>query len=704
MKTFPFTFILCLIFFFSNRLPAQIIWTYKEKPVIPIQNPTTSLRSSTTDSSLCPPNINFEEGSFRNWKFYKGFAYTDGSSNYVVQSLSTLTEGWMQCDSTEKSTTSIQLTNTKQSKFQLISASSLPLLDPYGGFPRLCPNDGKYSVQLGNSDAGTEAERISYTYQIPKDQNRFVLKYYYAVVLQDPLDNHTAFEKPRFRAMVYDADSKVQIGCASYDFTTGTSLPGFQKSTVSTSTADVWYKPWTEVSINLSGYVGHTVVLDFITEDCARKSHFGYAYLDVNSDCATLVSGAGYCQGKDSMTLKAPSGYQSYTWYNADYSQKMDTGQTIVLSPLPEKNTTFNVDMIPYDGFGCRDTAITIVSVSRLAEVAFNAPTAVCKRQPVTFDNQTTIVNNTPLTYIWEFGDGTYSTLKNPVKIYTKDSTFQVSLIATNSDGCSDTLSKSISVYPLPQIIPIQGNAVLCKDSTLQFTDQSSGGKWESSNTAVATISQDGWAKGVKAGNATIRYIVTNQNLCADTALMDVMVIAPVSSVTKAFVCLGENYWFNGQRFKEEGKYAVHLAAQTGCDSTAWLLLSYYPTYNIAQTIQIFTGETFTQNGKIYSTSGSYTDTLRTVHGCDSIVTITLQVIFVPNSITPNGDGKNDIFMKGIPVKIYNRNGILIYEGEDGWDGTHQGKPVAKDTYFFVFTYLSEAGERKKEGYVMVIR
>jgi|GEM_PF-5301480 len=704
MKSLTFTVILCLIFTFPNRPWAQTTWLFKEKPVVPLLNPTTSLRSSTTDSSLCPPNINFEEGSFRNWKFYKGFAYTDGSSNYVVQNLTSYTIGWVQCDSTEKSATNIQASNTKQPKFQLISASSLPLLDPYGGFPRLCPNGGKYSVQLGNSDAGTETERISYTYQIPKDQNRFVLKYNYAVVLQDPLDNHTAFEKPRFRALVYDADSKVQIGCASYDFTTGTSLPGFQKSTVSTSTADVWFKPWTEVSINLSGYAGHTVVLDFITEDCARKSHFGYAYVDINSDCATLVSGAGYCQGKDSMTLKAPSGYQSYTWYNADYSKKIDTGQTIILSPLPEKNTTFNVDMIPFEGYGCRDTAITIVSVSRLAEVAFNAPATVCQGQPVTFENKTTIVNNTPLTYIWEFGDGSYSTKENPVKIYTKDSTYQVNLIVINSDGCSDTLSKSILVYALPLVLPIQGNAVLCKDSTNQFTTQTAGGRWESSNMAVATITQGGFVHGIKAGNVTIRYIVMNQNLCSDTALVNVKVIAPVSSLTKTSVCPGESYLFNGQRFTEEGKYEVHLPSQMGCDSTAWLQLSFYQNYNIAQFIQIFTGETFAQNGKIYSTSGIYSDTLRTVHGCDSIVTTTLQVVNVPNSITPNGDSHNDIFMKGFPVRIYNRNGLLIFEGADGWDGTHQGRPVLKDTYFYVFTYRSEAGERKKEGYVMIIR
>lgn len=55
----------------------------------------------------------------------------------------------------------------------------------------------------------------------------------------------------------------------------------------------------------------------------------------------------------------------------------------------------------------------------------------------------------------------------------------------------------------------------------------------------------------------------------------------------------------------------------------------------------------------------------------------------IPNAFTPDGNGKNDFFMKGYHVMIWNRWDQLIYEGDDGWDGTRDGKKVSPGTYFY---------------------
>jgi len=61
--------------------------------------------------------------------------------------------------------------------------------------------------------------------------------------------------------------------------------------------------------------------------------------------------------------------------------------------------------------------------------------------------------------------------------------------------------------------------------------------------------------------------------------------------------------------------------------------------------------------------------------------------------------------MKGWHIKVYNRNGIVLYEGKEGWNGSYHNKPVSKDTYFYVLYYTSESGvgTKAKEGYLMVI-
>jgi hypothetical protein len=41
-----------------------------------------------------------------------------------------------------------------------------------------------------------------------------------------------------------------------------------------------------------------------------------------------------------------------------------------------------------------------------------------------------------------------------------------------------------------------------------------------------------------------------------------------------------------------------------------------------------------------------------------------------PTAFTPyNNNNLNETFAKGLPVQIFNRFGVLVFEGPDGWDG-----------------------------------
>jgi gliding motility-associated-like protein len=53
-------------------------------------------------------------------------------------------------------------------------------------------------------------------------------------------------------------------------------------------------------------------------------------------------------------------------------------------------------------------------------------------------------------TNFWDFGDGTQSGDYNPAKIYQNFGTYNITLITTNIYGCSDTINKPVTIYPLP--------------------------------------------------------------------------------------------------------------------------------------------------------------------------------------------------------------------------------------------------------------
>ena len=87
---------------------------------------------------------------------------------------------------------------------------------------------------------------------------------------------------------------------------------------------------------------------------------------------------------------------------------------------------------------------------------------------------------------------------------------------------------------------------------------------------------------------------------------------------------------------------------------------------------------------------------------------------FVPNIITPNGDGANDFFT--VPcletdytdnnLKVFNRWGDLVHEDQpysNGWNGTYKNTPLPPGTYFYILK-LEVTEEDCLQGYFTITR
>lgn len=99
----------------------------------------------------------------------------------------------------------------------------------------------------------------------------------------------------------------------------------------------------------------------------------------------------------------------------------------------------------------------------------------------------------------------------------------------------------------------------------------------------------------------------------------------------------------------------------------------------------------------IFSYEDSYTILLEVANdfGCTDtsskrIRAIDNLVLYIPNSFSPNGDFKNDIFLVSIlnevefEINIYNSFGSKLFNTTDktqGWDGTYKGRDIQEDTY-----------------------
>ena len=116
------------------------------------------------------------------------------------------------------------------------------------------------------------------------------------------------------------------------------------------------------------------------------------------------------------------------------------------------------------------------------------------------------------------------------------------------------------------------------------------------------------------------------ENGCDSIVTLNLNVNPVYNTDLFASICEGEVYNENGFNVSEAGVYSRTLQAVNGCDSVVNLTLSVNPIFNTNLSTFICEGETYSENGFNVSEAGVYTQTLQTVHGCDSIVTLTLNV------------------------------------------------------------------------------
>ncbi len=99
-----------------------------------------------------------------------------------------------------------------------------------------------------------------------------------------------------------------------------------------------------------------------------------------------------------------------------------------------------------------------------------------------------------------------------------------------------------------------------------------------------------------------------------------------------AEICEGGSYDFFGQTLTTAGTYTHTLQSVHGCDSIITLTLTVNPVFNTPLTAEICDGGSYNFFGQTLTTAGTYTHTLQSVHGCDSVITLTLVVNPVYNT------------------------------------------------------------------------
>ncbi len=460
-----------------------------------------------TAQNTCPPNIDFEAGNFSNWQCYTGSTTSAGctpGSNSVTATPSAPIPG----------------------RHTIITPAAAAN-DPFGNFP-MCP-DGNNVARLGFvGQTGAQIERLSYDITIPATATAYSLTYKYAVVYQDP--NHCEPNQPHFEAKVFDVTTGQYINCASFEYYATPGQNGFLLSP-NTSQGTVYYKTWTSVTFILSDYIGHNIRVEFTNADCTQSGHWAYCYVDVVNNCSAPVLGGQFCVGATTTSLTAPFGYAQYNWFNAGYGTPISTSQTLTLTPPPTApQTTYNVEVIPIPGFGCRDTIPVTVKPFPVVPADAGVDRVNCSG-----GNQTVAPIGTAAqpgyTYSWSPTAGLSDpNIAQPVATPTSNTNY-ILTVTDVATGC--TKKDTVTVNVAPPITPTFtiNNANQClAGNNYQFTATASNPtgltySWYFGDSPQGTSNQQNPSYVYTApGTYTVKLIMSSSTGCVDSSSQTVVV------------------------------------------------------------------------------------------------------------------------------------------------------------------------------------
>ena len=147
----------------------------------------------------------------------------------------------------------------------------------------------------------------------------------------------------------------------------------------------------------------------------------------------------------------------TYDWSFSNLGNSSDANPVFTF----EETGNYNVSLTITTVTGCVSTVSKTISILDRPQGAFT--TDVSQGPPpltVNFQNNSAGADN----YRWDFGNGESSTVTNPIFTFTDIGVFEVTMVASTDDGCTDTIRQSINIVEPLMDLALKGMTTLLQD------------------------------------------------------------------------------------------------------------------------------------------------------------------------------------------------------------------------------------------------
>lgn len=356
---------------------------------------------------------------------------------------------------------------------------------------------------------------------------------------------------------------------------------------------------------------------------------------------------------------------------------------------------------------GCVGPTVTHTAiVNPYPNLIFDMPNLICTSNDIEFALNPVY----PLDAIWNFGNGQQSNQLTPTTIYTTPGPYIVTVYGINPvTGCNNTVFVNINVLLAPEVDFSVSETVGCVPALFQFfntaNNQGSTFQWDFGDGTISN--QQGLADHYynEAGCFDVTMTATAPNGCPNRITYEDMVCAYNIPIAGIIVNDPIQYADVNEFIFENVTLYGHTYFWDLGDGT---------TSNAVHPGHIYPMERNIYNVTLIATNEA---------GCTDTTMVSIQVkerllFYVPNSFTPDGNNRNEVFQPvftlgydvySYELMIFNRWGETMFESYNdkvGWDGTYGGDIKESGTYMWRirFRLLDDEDIQEYYGHVNLLR
>lgn len=471
-------------------------------------------------------------------------------------------------------------------------------------------------------------------------------------------------------------------------------------------------------------------------------------------EAPVLIGDTTVCEGSTLLIGTQEQDEVTYTWYGPD-GQTFFTGPVLALPNAGLQHGGQWLVVASNAGCGPATTHFNLTVIDA-ATLSIGPDTTICPGGSALFEVPPGFTQPQ-----W-IGGGSTTT-------YTTGSEGEVWLAAIDVNGCAVHDTALVSIFSFTQPISVTGSVICLGESTTLVASGSGTFTWYADQELTQLVHMGASWYFEQPQDSALYYVVQSEGACSAVAVPVLLAVVPFPNDAQLIVpdvaCEGAELvlslvgngeptgvWTTpGGGFEGPVLTITDLGQDDAGIYTVVPFLGFCAGDTLSTTIEVLVPLPFTLGADtvfcdggsvtlnaptgfdepLWSTGSSsasiivvepgiYSVAMLDAQGCAVTDAVLVDVTecddIIPNVITPNGDGTNDVWILGpggyvaAELEVYNRWGQIVWRGDmihTGFSGRHMdsGEPLPDGTYFYVL-HLVRTRDRSEDhtGYLTLLR